>query len=118
MPALAVLARDSKALSPARPTLAQPLPQAESLRREVEPLAANLARCDEVAVRADRALNARDMLLAEHDHAIAQAIVRGEPKPEPPAALDEAEIALRVAETDARAITRERELRLSPRWQS
>jgi hypothetical protein len=39
MVALAVIASDSKALTPARSTLAQLLHRSEQLRREVEPLA-------------------------------------------------------------------------------
>jgi hypothetical protein len=109
VPALAVIAKDSQALSPARATLAQLLVQAERLRVETEPLAEQLRRCDEAAARADRALADRDAALAEYDYLVGQAIARGSPRPEPPAALDEAEIALRLAETDARAVINERE---------
>jgi hypothetical protein len=116
VPALAVLARDSNALSPARSTLAQLLHQAESLRREVEPLAANLARCDEVAAQADRALAERDRLLEEHDRAVADAIVHRRPRPDS-MLVDDAEVSLRRAQTDFRAITRERE-RLNAELQS
>jgi hypothetical protein len=80
------------------------LHQASQLRLEVEPLAAQLARCDEVAAHADRALVARDALLAQHDHLIAQAIVRRAPRPEPPQELDDAEIELRRANIDAKAV--------------
>jgi hypothetical protein len=114
--ALAVLARDSESLSPARATLAQLLHQAESLRREIEPLAAQLARCDEVVARADRALDHRDRLLAEHELAVADAILRRQPRPDP-MLVDAAEIGLRAAQVDARAITRERD-RLNAELQS
>jgi DNA repair exonuclease SbcCD ATPase subunit len=113
---LAIVAKDSKSLSPTRASLANLLHQAELLRREVEPLATNLARCDEVQVRADRALDRRDRLLEEHDRAVADAIVFGQPRPDS-MLVDDAEIELRAAQTDARAVTRERD-RLSTELQS
>jgi hypothetical protein len=92
--ALAIVAKDSKALTPARASLAQLLAQAERLRVETEPLAEQLRRCDEVAARADRALAHRDRLLEEHDAAVAESIVRRRPRPDS-MLVDEAEVALR-----------------------
>jgi hypothetical protein len=104
MPNLAIIAKDSRNLSPARSTLAQLLHQAEQLRIEFEPLAAQLRRCDEAQARADRALATRDALLEQYDRAVGQAISRGEPRPDPPRELDQAEIALRQANIDAKAV--------------
>jgi hypothetical protein len=101
---LAIVAKDSRALSPARASLAHLLHQAEQLRREVEPLYEQLRRCDQATARADRALVARDALLAEHEIEIADAVLSLAPPPEPPQALDEAEIELRAANSAAKAV--------------
>jgi hypothetical protein len=56
MPNLAIIAKDSTSLSPARASLAALLAQAEHLRLDTGPLAERLRRCDETSSRVDRAL--------------------------------------------------------------
>jgi hypothetical protein len=106
--ALAIVAKDSKSLTPARSMLANLLYQADQLRREVEPLAEQMRRCDEVQDIADKAQRHRDALLEEFDRAIAEAIVMRRERPDS-TLLDDAELELRRAQADARAIVRERD---------
>jgi hypothetical protein len=49
---LAIIAKDSAALTPARSALANLLAQADQLRRETEPLYERLQRYDEIEARA------------------------------------------------------------------
>jgi hypothetical protein len=101
---LAVIARDSAALTASRAQLAHLLHQLEALRSEAEPLHEQLARLDQAAARHDQALAHRDALLQSFEALIAESIALGAPRPEVPPALEDAEIALRQAASDERAI--------------
>jgi nitric oxide reductase activation protein len=101
---LAVIARDSAALTPSRAQLARLLADLEALRLEAEPLQERLQRLDAASSRHDQALAHRDALLGSYEAMIAESIALGAARPEAPPALEDAEIALRQAASDERAV--------------
>jgi hypothetical protein len=80
-PALAIVARDSAALSPARTTLAQLLHRKAQLQAEAEPLHQRLHRCDAAIAEAAQAIQRVADLSAEHQSIFARRIADGEPPP-------------------------------------
>jgi hypothetical protein len=109
VPNLAIVGKDSQALSPSRASLAQLLHRRAQLVAQAEPLNQRLMRIVEVVAKHQRAAARRDALLAAHEAGIGEAILAGQPRPEPPAELVEAEAAVEAARRDQRAVNDARE---------
>jgi DNA repair exonuclease SbcCD ATPase subunit len=105
MPALAIVAKDSQSLSPARASLAQLIHRRAQLQSEAEPLHQRLQRCDSAIAEAARATQRVVALSAEHQSRFAAAIANGDPPPHKPHDLLRAEAAeaARAAAEQARA---------------